>query len=197
MNNNDLLEDYSPSGASFTEICETVERGERVQFFRGEFAKAEYANLNKRVYPLSVLREAYEKILPEVKNRRLVGQLSHPSTPMVEPEKIAVYFPELELKENSLVGTAFPSSTPNGEIVKGLLKDGVKLGFSTRSTGSVAPYNGPLGEGLVVVKPGLTLRAIDIVFNPSAGTFPDVVTESAIYLGQTTKFSAVWDKLFG
>lgn len=194
--NDILFEEFS--SADTTEICEDVDRGERIRYWKGEFARANFANLNKRVYPMEIMREAVEKVMPEVKQGRLVGELCHPATPMVDPSKIAVYFPEIELKEDGrLVGIAKPASTPNGEIVKGLLKDGIKLGFSTRATGSVSPYKGPLGEGLVQVNPGLIIRAIDTVWAPSASTYPEVVTESQIYLGQTIKFKKVWEDLFG
>jgi hypothetical protein len=196
MNDESLLEEFSSSAT--TEICEDVDKGERIHYWRGEFARANFANLNKRVYPMEIMREAVDRIMPEVQDHRLVGELTHPATPIVNPKEIAVYFPEIELKEDGrLVGIARPSSTPNGEIVKGLLNDGIKVGFSTRATGSVRPYRGPLGEGLVEVQKGLTLRAIDVVWAPSASCFPEVVSESQNYLGQTTKFKEVWQNIFG
>ena len=195
----DIMNLFEESSPDTTEICEDIDKGERIKYWKGEFARANFANLNKRVYPYDVMVEAINDIMPEVKRGRLVGEINHPNTPMVDPANIAVYFPEIELKEDGrVIGIARPASTPKGDIIKGLLNDGIRLGFSTRATGNVKPYSGPLGEGLVQVMPGLKLRAIDVVWSPSASCFPEVVNESHIVsLGGTAKFSSVWNDLFG
>lgn len=98
----------------------------------------------------------------------------------VNLERIACYFPELTFNESTgeLSGIAKPASTPMGQIVKGLMRDGIKVGFSTRASGNVKPYHGNLGESLVEVQPGLRLLAIDAVMNPSAACFPKAIIES-------------------
>ena len=63
--------------------------------------------------------------------------------------------------------------TPKGEIVKALLKEGIKLGVSSRGSGSTA-YN----EGITLVE-SFNLITVDIVATPSApDAFPTSLQES-------------------
>ena len=61
------------------------------------------------------------------------------------------------------MGKATILNTPMGEVVKGLLDGGVKLGVSTRGMGSLQRSNDAM-----VVKDDFILNAVDIVQDPSA-----------------------------
>ena len=61
------------------------------------------------------------------------------------------------------MGKATILNTPMGEVVKGLLDGGVKLGVSTRGMGSLQR-----GNDAMVVKDDFILNAVDIVQDPSA-----------------------------
>jgi hypothetical protein len=61
------------------------------------------------------------------------------------------------------MGKALILDTPNGQIVKGLLEGGVKLGVSTRGMGSLEQRNNAM-----VVKDDFILNTVDIVQDPSA-----------------------------
>jgi hypothetical protein len=61
------------------------------------------------------------------------------------------------------VGKATILETPMGQIVKGLLDGGVKLGVSTRGMGSLESRG-----GVMMVKGDFLLNAVDIVQDPSA-----------------------------
>ncbi len=54
-------------------------------------------------------------------------------------------------------------STPSGNIVRELIKNGIRLGVSSRGMGSVRP----LGENTVEVQDDFNLICFDIVSNPS------------------------------
>jgi hypothetical protein len=69
------------------------------------------------------------------------------------------------------IGKARILNTPTGKIAQALLEGGVKLGVSTRADGKVVQN----ARGLNEVAPGLGMKAIDIVFNPSA---PDALVDS-------------------
>ena len=87
---------------------------------------------------LPVMEDAVKDIMPDVEAHRLVGETSHPATPMVDPAKISVYFPEITLKEDGrLIGIARPVSNANGDILKGLLNDGIKVGQKMSTMGLV------------------------------------------------------------
>ena len=61
------------------------------------------------------------------------------------------------------MGKATILATPMGEVVKGLLDGGVKLGVSTRGMGSLQRSNDAM-----IVKDDFILNAVDIVQDPSA-----------------------------
>jgi len=72
-----------------------------------------------------------------------------------------------------VVGKASILDTPNGQIVKGLLDGGVKLGVSTRGMGSLENRNGTM-----YVKEDFLLNTVDIVQDPSApGAFVNGIME--------------------
>jgi hypothetical protein len=72
-----------------------------------------------------------------------------------------------------VVGKASILDTPNGQIVKGLLDGGVKLGVSTRGMGSLENRNGTM-----YVKEDFLLNTEDIVQDPSApGAFVNGIME--------------------
>ena len=181
------------------EFCEDIDKGERVKFLRGVIARANYPNQNKRIYPMDVMQEAIENIKPLLADRRFVGELDHRNEPKIALDRIALYIPRIELHEDgTVVGDIYPTSTPCGNILKGLMNDGIKIGFSTRATGSVKPYHGTLGEGLLEVNKGMKLVSVDAVMNPSVkDALPDMVSEEHIMLGQTATFRTVWDSVFG
>ena len=203
-----LLEDINYDiNDSKMELLEDIDKGERVYMLKGTFARGNYANLNKRVYPNRVLGEAYKLIKESMNNEgaMLVGENEHPASgAKINMERISCYFPELTFNEETgeLSGVARPASTPQGEILKGLMKDGIRVGFSTRCSGQVKPYRGPLGEGLVEVQPGLRLIAIDAVMNPSAKCFPKAIIESADevskyhFMSGVSNFRSIWDTSF-
>ena len=64
---------------------------------------------------------------------------------------------------SNVMGKALILDTPNGQIVKGLLEGGVKLGVSTRGMGSLEQRNGAM-----YVKDDFILNTVDIVQDPSA-----------------------------
>ncbi len=111
--------------------------------------------------------------------------------PKVHLERIAVTFPELTWNEEAgrLEGKAIPTLTEAGKTVEGLAKSGFKICFSTRCSGKVKPYSGPLltedvraraGKRPVVeVCPGLKIISIDVVGSPSCqAAVTDTVYES-------------------
>lgn len=102
--------------------------------------------------------------------------------------------------DGAVIGEMEALDTAPGRTLKKLMEAKVRLGVSTRGLGQVRPYSGPLGEGLVEVQPGYRMKAIDIVFDPSAGTYPTQVMESIdnkILLGSDINFRKVWEDCFG
>ena len=70
---------------------------------------------------------------------------------------------EMHWEGDDLVGEIEILSTPSGNIVKELMRNGIRLGVSSRGVGSVRQ----LGEGTVEVDEDFNLICFDIVSNPS------------------------------
>ncbi len=133
-------------------------------FIEGIFAQAETKNRNGRVYPQKIMESAVNKYCEEfVSSKRALGELSHPENrPTVKPELASHLITEFRMDKNNVMGKAKILNTPQGQIVKGLLEGGVKLGVSTRGLGSVVERS-----GATYVGDDYTLMAVDVVSDPS------------------------------
>jgi hypothetical protein len=196
-----FLEDYTDVFEYQLMESEKISGG---YFIRGIVSRAGRRNKNKRIYPMSVMGEAVEKLQEAVSSGGFVGELDHPPTPKININKISHKITKLKLApDGAVLAEMVVLDTLEGKTLKKLIDGGVRLGVSTRGLGGVKPYNGPLGEGLVEVQPGFTMKAIDVVFDPSAGDdgrpnfVTEETTENGIILGHTAKFERVWDDVFG
>ena len=147
---------------------------EKKYVIEGIFAQANNKNRNGRIYPREVMSSAIGKYnRDQVAPGRAVGELNHPEGPTVNLDKVSHKIDNLVLEGNDVMGKATILNTPMGEVVKGLLDGGAKLGVSTRGMGSLEQRNNAM-----VVKPDFMLNAIDIVQDPSApGAFVNGVME--------------------
>mgnify|MGYP002621873179 CR=1 FL=1 len=137
--------------------------GNKAMYIEGVFAQAEKLNRNKRTYPKEVLEAAIDTYIKDyVNTKRSIGELNHPSAFAPNPERACILITELVWDKNDVLGKAKVLSTPQGEIVKSLLKDGVQLGVSTRGMGTLDEK----GEKSIV-KDDYVISAIDVVSNPS------------------------------
>lgn len=147
-------------------ITERTEKGGKNHFIEGVFMQSETRNRNGRIYPRPVMERAVDKYVTEqVKMGRAVGELNHPDGPTVNLDKVSHKIEALDWKGNDVVGKARILETPMGQIVKGLLDGGVRLGVSTRGMGSLEERN-----GVMYVKDDFLLSTVDIVQDPSAPT---------------------------
>ena len=104
-------------------------------------------------------------VTDQVKTGRAVGELNHPEGPTINLDKVSHIIEKLDWSGNDVVGKARILETPMGNIVKGLLDGGVRLGVSTRGMGSLEERN-----GVMFVKDDFHLSTVDIVQDPSAPT---------------------------
>ena len=200
MNNMMFLEDYQETFQY--QLTESYD-AKKGFYIRGIVSRAGVLNKNKRLYPLSVMEEAVSSIQNDVKSGGFVGELDHPPTPKINVNKISHKITKLEMaSDGAVLAEMIVLDTSEGRELKKLIEGGVRLGVSTRALGGVKPSR-QLGEGVVEVLPGLKMKAIDVVFDPSAGDDgrPDFVaesvTESGIVLGYSPKFERVWSDIFG
>jgi len=157
-----LITEHLDSDLDF--LIEKDERGNKNTFIEGVFMQAEKQNRNNRIYPKSVLEAACNKYIKEqVEAGRAVGELNHPEGPAINLDKVSHRITELRWEGNNVVGKALILNTPMGNIVKGLMEGGCKLGVSSRGMGTVESKNNKS-----YVKSDFMLSTVDIVQDPSA-----------------------------
>ncbi len=152
-----LVENYGDAS-----LVEGSSDGEAV-WVEGAFGTVNQKNKNGRIYPRAVMAKAIKQYNEEFTIRkRSLGELGHPKNPAINLERVSHIVTELKLVGNEIHGKAKIIQSPYGDIAKNLLNDGVTLGVSLRGVGSVA--NG-------VVQNDYKLLAVDLVNDPSAGSF--------------------------
>ena len=157
-----LISEYTEDNLEV--LTEARKDGSKSYSIEGVFMSAEQKNRNGRIYPKNVMEGAVNKYnVEQVQKGRAVGELNHPEGPTVNLDKVSHKIESLDWQGNDVVGKATILETPMGQIVKGLLDGGVKLGVSTRGMGSLQRSNDAM-----VVKGDFLLNAVDIVQDPSA-----------------------------
>ena len=116
---------------------ELLENKNKNMYIVGIFSSAEIENNNKRKYKKGILEREVTKVEEKMNNRCLWGELSHPSNPEINPERISHLVESLEWKNNDVYGRAKILDTPMGKIARTLVKEG-KLGISSRGLGTVS-----------------------------------------------------------
>jgi len=138
---------------------------------RGVFQRANEANNNKRIYPLPVLESQLKKVMPLVTERRLCGELDHPSTDTVSLSNVSHLITGLEVKGNDIIGEAELLNTPAGMTAQALVRDGVRVGISSRGMGTLSESD----NGNKTVNEDYNLITFDLVADPSTrGAFPSL-----------------------
>lgn len=126
--------------------------------------RAEAKNQNGRIYPREILmREATLYRDNFVAQRRALGELDHPESPVVNLKNVCCNVMEIWFKGEDVIGNIEILSTPSGNIVRELIKNNIRLGVSSRGMGSVSQ----VGENTVQVQDDFSLLCFDIVSNPS------------------------------
>jgi hypothetical protein len=159
-----LIAEFTDHNIEF--LTEKSENGSKRHFIEGVFMQSEEKNRNGRIYPKAIMEKAVDRyVTDQVKTGRAVGELNHPEGPTINLDKVSHIIEKLDWSGNDVVGKARILETPMGNIVKGLLDGGVRLGVSTRGMGSLEERN-----GVMFVKDDFHLSTVDIVQDPSAPT---------------------------
>lgn len=171
-----LLVDALPFEVSPQQIKESEQQNSNL-YVQGVVQRANILNKNNRIYPKNVLEKVIDKYYEEnISQQRALGELDHPDSPVVNLSNASHNVIETWWNGNELMGKIEILSTPSGNILKELLKSGVKVGISSRGLGSVKQTDGGL-----MVEDDYKLVAFDFVSNPSThGAFQDIVKENNI-----------------
>lgn len=126
--------------------------------------RANAKNQNGRIYPKEILmREASIFKKNFVDQRRAVGELDHPESPVVNLKNVCCNVVGLWTDGDDVRGDIEILTTPTGNIVRELIKNNIRLGVSSRGMGSVRQMD----ESTVEVREDFSLICFDIVSNPS------------------------------
>jgi len=190
--NKKLLIDYTSFDISPQMIVESERKNNGRVIVTGCLQRADAKNQNGRVYPREILmREVknYKKI--NIAESRALGELDHPESSVVNLQNVSHNVKNVWWKGDDVMGEVEVLGTPAGNILKELLKAGVKLGISSRGLGSVEELYED-GDQMVKVKDDFELICWDFVSNPSThGAFmhPTNMNESVNKNIKTNKYS--------
>lgn len=159
-----LLVEYFPLQYDQNQIlAESAQPGSTIKI-KGILQRANAKNQNGRVYPKETLMRESKKYDSEfIKQRRALGELDHPESTVVNLKNVSHNIIEMHWEGDDLMGTIEVLSTPSGNIIRELMKNGIRLGVSSRGVGSV----NNVSEGTVEVDTDFSLICFDIVSNPS------------------------------
>lgn len=144
-------------------------------YIEGVFAQAEALNKNRRVYPEHVLDREVNSFQQLIEDHQAGGELNHPESSSINPDRIAIKIESLTKDGVDYIGRAKVLDTHCGLTLQKLLEGGMRMGVSTRGTGTVTRRR----DGSSLVNEDFGLVTIDAVMNPSA---PKAVV-NAIYEG--------------
>ena len=175
-----VIVDYIPFNITPTQINEAMKENNGKLVVKGVLQRAEAKNQNGRVYPRNILvRESKKYDENFVKQKRALGELDHPDSSVVNLQNVSHNVKEMHFEGDNLVGTCEILTTPSGNILKELFKNGIKLGISSRGLGSVEMVQEANGDTVSKVGDDFELIAFDFVSNPSThGAFLYPMNES-------------------
>ena len=160
----------------------------------GVFQRADEANNNKRVYSKHLLEREITKLADMIDNRRLLGELDHPSHDSVKLSNVSHLVTNLKMKGNEVLGEAELLNTPAGLTAQALIKGGVGIGISSRGLGTLSEGE----DGTKNVNEDFKLVTFDLVADPSTrGAYPSLSesTETQEIYDRTMK-QAISEKVF-
>ena len=140
---------------------------------KGIFQRADSPNHNKRIYEKTLLVREMKRLDEAIKERRLMGELDHPTHDAVKLGNVSHLVTHLRMNGNEMIGEAEILNTPCGQVAQALIKGGVKLGISSRGMGSLTEKG-----DYSMVNDDFKLVTFDLVADPSTkGAFPGLVNE--------------------
>lgn len=153
------------------EMLESTNNTQKRMYITGPFLQAVERNRNGRVYPKELIEREVGKFQALIDSHESLGELNHPETQSVDPERACIRVTELVMDGNYAMGKALVLKTRLGKELQALIEDDCRLGVSSRGTGNLLEGN--------VVADDYNLICIDSVFLPSGQKcYSDAMYES-------------------
>jgi len=131
-------------------------------YLTGIMQKADQKNGNGRVYRRETLERELNNYLKIVEDRRALGELDHPDDSVVNLKNASHMVVKMWWDGDNVMGKVKVLETPSGNILKSLVKSGVKLGISSRGLGSTKKDGDK-----IIVEDDFQLICFDFVQEPS------------------------------
>lgn len=155
-------------------VVESAENkdGTKDLFLKGICIQGGIRNANQRVYPVNEISRAVETLNDQVSGGySVLGEVDHPDDLKINLDRVSHMITQMWMDGPNGYGKMKVIPTPMGNIVKTMLESGVKLGVSSRGSGSVSED----GSGQVS---DFEIITVDIVAQPSApGAYPTPIYE--------------------
>ena len=159
-----LLTEHIPFTVDRKIIEESISRNTPL-VVTGVIQRAEAKNQNGRIYPREVLeREIENYVNGPVRESRALGELDHPESSVINLQNVSHNITKVYWDGDDVMGEVEILSTPAGNILKELFRNGITVGISSRGMGSVKDN---VNEGTVEVQDDFELLCWDFVSTPS------------------------------
>ena len=164
-----LLQEYfelCPDGRCPVDVLTESEKhkvmNEGAVYLVGVCQRSGTKNGNGRVYGKDTLSREIKNYQEAIAERRSLGELDHPDDSVINLKNASHLITKMWWDGDSVMGKIECLDTPSGQILKQLVKSGVKLGISSRGMGSTKQQNGD-----TMVEDDFQLICFDIVSEPS------------------------------
>jgi len=140
----------------------------------GVIQRADARNGNGRIYPHTILEREMKRYRNLVEQRMALGELDHPEHSTIALDKVSHVVTDVWWNGKDVMGKLEVLNTPKGKILQELVNANIKIGISSRGTGSVREVRGD-----TIVEDDFNLICFDIVSEPSThGAFMSRQNES-------------------
>lgn len=167
-------------------IIESV-GGRKLIILRGLFQHANVVNENNRTYPLYILEREVIKLQPIIRERKLLGELDHPSEATISLANASHVITEMRMEGDKVVGACELLTTPCGKVASELVDNKITLGISSRGTGDTMESKEI--PGVLEVCENYNMITEDLVAEPSTpGAFLSLSEAKHKYVVSATKY---------
>jgi len=130
---------------------------------RGEFARADRATENKRLYNHQLWERELGRLGKQLSEMKVYGELDHPMDGRTQLKRTSHIISDLHLEGDVVIGTAHILDTDQGRNLKAILDAGGAVGVSSRGFGTTKPNM----KGESVVQDDYRLMTFDFVADPA------------------------------
>jgi hypothetical protein len=170
-----LIETSKPSAFIMTEA--RTQKGSGRMVARGEFGRVGVPTQNGRRYSESLMGREIKRLTEDLKARRVLGELDHPSDGKTSLKRVSHVVTDLWIENGIVMGEAEILGTTEGKQLRALIDANIPIGVSSRGFGSTKPAADE--ESAEDVQDDFVLKTYDFVADPAVKTaIPGITMES-------------------